>query len=536
MATVYLAEDTTLHRRVALKRVHPHLLADRRALRRFENEARAASGLTHENIVTVHDYGREGDTPFLVMEYVEGESLDRIIASRGALPNLVLLDIASQILAALGEAHRRGVYHRDVKPANIMIDAAGTAKLMDFGIAHVVNRESVTLTGTFAGSPAYISPEQAEGRQLSARTDVFSVGSVCYQCATGTRPFSGDNPHAVIRAICTSSPVPACRVNPDVLFFVSEFIQRCLSRDCEARPHAPQAREEIEDACRALKLPLKRERTARFLRDPAAYREEEGRSIREALRRAASEARDAGKPATAVGCLNQLSAFGALSARDRRLLSLLKTRAVWGRAGLITGGVGAAILLVCAILFTVENKASFEQPRQEGTETAVESSTEDSAVDEGVSKGVARVTDQHGESLPPVLQAEDGRRMTSAPSTEARVTEVRTVPGASGTGTDTAETLGESRIDSGHGYLMVRSNPPWATIRIDQIEVGQTPRNDPLVLQAGRHIIVLEKPRFTPFRDTIALSPGDTMVRSVRLTRPMNQGASPERRKGGALR
>ncbi len=217
MAVVYRGVDLTLNRPVAVKVMHSHLLKRQDARDRFCREARVIARLRHENIVEVYDYSG-GDVPseqapddaIIVTELVDGISLSEYLALHGPmLPELAAM-VTSLVAGALQHAHANGVVHRDVKPENIMIGAGGVLKLMDFGIAHVIDMEHLTVTGAIVGSPAHMSPEQVDGRALDARTDIFSLGTLFFYLASGTLPFNSDTPSGLLRAI-SDARVPDVR-------------------------------------------------------------------------------------------------------------------------------------------------------------------------------------------------------------------------------------------------------------------------------------------------------------------------------------
>jgi serine/threonine protein kinase len=198
MGEVYRAVDTRLGRSVAIKILPPHLSSDADLRTRFEQEARAISGLQHPHICVLHDIGSQDGIVFMVMEYVAGDTLDKLIPADG-LPASIALKYALQIAEALACAHTAGIVHRDVKPSNIMVDATGQVKVLDFGLVKLAGPSSVenelatmaTTPGMIVGTAAYMSPEQAQGRWVDARSDVFSFGSVFYEMLTGRRAFSG---------------------------------------------------------------------------------------------------------------------------------------------------------------------------------------------------------------------------------------------------------------------------------------------------------------------------------------------------------
>jgi len=236
MGAVYRAFDTRLHREVALKVLPPEHFADPESKRRLLREARAASALNHPNIVTVHEVGSEGGVDFIAMEMVEGKSLDNVIPAQG-LRLAEALDYAVQITGGLAMAHAAGIIHRDLKPGNIMVTGPasghpGLVKLLDFGLAQRVrlaeSETTLSVEGAIAGTPAYMSPEQAEGRSVDARSDVFSFGVVLYQMLTGRQAFSGDSTASVLAAVLREEPPPFGTKIPRDL---EKVVARCLRKD-----------------------------------------------------------------------------------------------------------------------------------------------------------------------------------------------------------------------------------------------------------------------------------------------------------------
>lgn len=232
MATVFCGTDTLLRRRVAIKVLREQYASDEEFVRRFYQEAESAARLSHPNIVNTYDVGREGDTYYIVMELVDGPTLAEIIAGDGRLPEPVAIDYAAQICNGLAYAHRQGLLHRDVKPANILITKDDVVKLSDFGIARAASQQTMAMTrpGLIMGSVYYLSPEQAQGLQLHETSDLYSVGIVLYQMLTGKLPYTGESP-VTVALKHVSDPVPTIEpeesgISPALAAIVNKLLQK----------------------------------------------------------------------------------------------------------------------------------------------------------------------------------------------------------------------------------------------------------------------------------------------------------------------
>jgi eukaryotic-like serine/threonine-protein kinase len=260
MGVVYKAVDTRLNRAVALKFLPDNMLQDAQALERFRREARAASALNHPGICTIYDIGEQHGRGFIAMEFIDGETLRSHIHGT-ALPLEETLKLGIQIADALDAAHAQGIIHRDIKPANIFVTKRGQAKVLDFGLAKLVPKGvaptgadfggevpgSSSIVGIISGTPSYMSPEQVRGDNLDQRTDIFSLGLLLYEMATGRQAFSGGTGGRIIEAVLTRSPVPARSINPDISPRLEQIINKALLKDRDQRyQHAADIRADLQ--------------------------------------------------------------------------------------------------------------------------------------------------------------------------------------------------------------------------------------------------------------------------------------------------
>jgi eukaryotic-like serine/threonine-protein kinase len=353
MAVVYRGRDRVLQREVAVKVLHPHLASAEEARRRFEREAHAVAKLRHENILEIFDYsGNESADAYIVTEFINGRTLKSMLTSHApAFPEIGAM-IVVEVLRALQHAHGLGVLHRDVKPENVMIRDDGVIKLMDFGIAQIVDAQRMTVTGQLLGSPAYMSPEHIEGRPLDFRTDVFAAGILLYQLTAHELPFKGKNPHEILKRIADCRFTDARAVNPRIGDRLNRIIARALAREPDDRyPEVGAMLAELLRFLAEVDLTDPRGELKPFFADPVVYEAAlRQRLLLALLKNAKAELAGRRTPA-ALELMNRVLTVDPGNEEVLRLLDrverrrLLRRMAAVGAGVVALGGVGAWYLM-----------------------------------------------------------------------------------------------------------------------------------------------------------------------------------------------
>jgi serine/threonine-protein kinase len=343
MASVYRGRDTHLDRKVAVKVMHPHLRGAHEARVRFTREARTVARLRHPNILEIYDYsGEDSPESYIATELLTGPTLKKFAEQHPDLPPEIAACMVAQIARALAVAHDNGIIHRDVKPENVLLHENRVLKLTDFGIAQMVDAQSMTATGQVLGSPGHMAPEQVEGKDCDARTDVFALGTVLYFLATGKLPFTGKNPHQILKRIVDGDFTDPLRVRPAIGTRLRAIILKCLARDPADRY---QTARELERACEEFAAELGIEDTdaevVRYLADPAAVAAELRERVIARLTERGERALVAGDRVAAMADFDRVLAVDDGNARVLAALrreharARLRTAAFWSASALL---------------------------------------------------------------------------------------------------------------------------------------------------------------------------------------------------------
>lgn len=352
MAVVYRGRDQVLDREVAVKVLHPHLADREESRQRLRREALTVAKLRHENIVEIYDYsGPDADESYIVTEFIHGQTLRDWFDSKWEPHPVVAAMVMYRLCLALDHAHAIGVVHRDIKPENVMIRRDGCLKLMDFGIAQILDQQKLTMTGQLLGSPAYMAPELICGKPVDKRTDLFACGVLLYQLATGHLPFSGRNPHEVLHKISDANYQPASQTNPKVDDALSDLIDKALAQEPVDRfQSARSMANDLEDYLRRFDIEPDDVDLAAYFGNPQVFLDELDQRLSAVLLQKAAAETKAGNRARALGLLAQVieldpdnkdaqAMIGDVKARGRRIRFVAFVASGLAVAGLVVAGV-----------------------------------------------------------------------------------------------------------------------------------------------------------------------------------------------------
>ena len=431
MATVYRARDSSLDRFVALKVLHPHLQRTSEARARFTREAKSVARLRHPHILEIYDYSGEGsDETYIAAELLTGPTLKDFVAQKRELPPEIAACVALQLAEALGEAHDKGIIHRDVKPENVLIHEDRCVKLTDFGIAHMVDTHTFTATGQILGSPGHMAPEQVDGGGCDARSDVFSLGTVLYFCSTGRLPFVGRNPHHLLKLLLSGEYPDPLRLEPAIGADLAAIMNKALSRQPDDRYQtATELAESLRGFLGDMGVDDPDDTFARYLADAETVSAElRERSLSRLLDKG-SKAAGEGDVAEAQASLSRVLAIDDGNERALRLLGSLGRRQ---RRGALMSGV-----LVGLALVAVGGLGYWAWPSQKAT-------TEEESLDVG-------------SPLPPVPPTPDALDPLDTPAPEPK--------------TDTSEVVEKPKVSApvlnGPRWVVFKPTPPNVSISVD---------------------------------------------------------------------
>jgi len=498
-AVLYKAIQTSLERPVVVKRLHSHLTSDPNFTRRFEIEAKAAASLDHENIVRIIDFGSSNNNYFIVMEFIDGKSLKELLAERGHFSEELTLLIAHEICMGLDHAHQRGIIHRDIKPANIMITKDGHVKITDFGLAKLhENQTQQTVANTLLGTPLYMSPEQAIGDTIDNRSDIFSLGTICYEMITGTQPFKGDNYASVIQHIINGHVPSPSKLRKDISDRAEMIIMKALSKE-----------------------PSKRYRTAlEMARDIEAYLgQEKILSVKDRLKRIMQGEKDVEE--------------------DRSSASEIKKPSYFKRVSSIIGFSAAAVVAILVVLYPsrleyAESRIkALLKPNPSAPGKLPQNQIHASA---GINAfGSTDLNPIRSDNMIPIeVSVEQVTSKVDTISLSMENTETNSDEGKDTLGTITPpaetpvkestepETSNKKSPAIAKGLIEITVDPT-ASIIIDGVERTFSSSLGPLELSRGPHELICRRDGYEEYRETIKIKKGELSRRNITLQKIMGQ-------------
>jgi serine/threonine protein kinase len=439
------------------------------------------------------------------MEYIDGLTIDALIEKNGPLPNLVSLAILSQIFSGLSEAHEKGVCHRDIKPSNIMVDRHGCVKIMDFGIANLLRSKSMTVTGTFMGSPNFMSPEQVTGKKVTEKSDIFSAGLVLYLCATGQTAFANDNINVVFSSIEKAQPVQAFTLNSKLLPCISILIEKCIRKDPTERPDSIACLLMIDEFCRNDQFYIKKDRIAQLVQNGFDYKKQEDEELFGLYRNKARDSYRLGKKINSLREFAIAGCFGELDGSDLKIIKKVSSQRKLLKNALIACVYFCSITLICLSVFLLINHRS-TPGKTHSTITSIQSQNIQILTD--------RIPELKAQNSKSTLVSSKKRKDNSLdvswknknPSSGPVAPAIKSVQ---------ASTSGVPKPQT--GFLKVKTNPPWTMIYVDGLYFGEYPEISIVPLAPGNHKIMIKKMGFRDALADIVLSPNDTVAKRIEL-------------------
>lgn len=485
ITTVFLGKQLALERPVLIKLLNTQWQNEPDLIERFRREAIICARLKHPNIVSIFNVGTEDDNLYLVIEYIEGEDAGRFVKRHHPIPFDLIIYIAREIINGLAYAHSRGIIHRDIKPGNIMVSREGSVKISDFGLARTEDLPALTAQGGTVGTPAYMSPEQARGKTLDQRSDLFSLGVTLYEMASGVSPFHGENFADSIRKVLNVSPKPLRQIRSDIPDWFSDLIAEMLNKDAQKRPVS--AREILANPG-FKSVSASSEQLAAFMEDPSAYAPAQTVEAKAASGRGRSSKKKWSIAAFLIGGLFLL-------------LTIIFIRPEGNKNSSLSGGNSDSLKIVENIIPAdsfVQNESSQQDSSaqnilpQQPDESPSENSPNLAASSLAATK--KRLPENQPEQPPATFQGD------SLPDTLTNVSQAGR----------------NEKVVVEMGGLYVACSP-WAEVFIDGQKKETTPLVRPIMLQPGEYAIELKNPGFASHRRQLSIQPGQIDTLTVNL-------------------
>ncbi len=526
MSVVYLARDSALSRQVAVKLLHEHLAKKPENRKRFRREAEAIARLRHPNILDVYDVSEASDErSFIVMEYIPGCNLRQFIDQNGPPPPEIAALIGVQICNALAHAHKHGVIHRDLKPENVMVSRDGEVKLMDFGIAHVIDAETMTKTGSLMGSPAHMAPELIDGKKVDERADIFALGTVLYWMSTGRLPFSGDNTPQVLRNVMECRYEEPELVQPKMSHDLARIICKSLHKEPDDRFSSVEAvKRELLAAVHAVGFDDDEALLAEYFAAPQGFAASFEQDIVARLMARGRRAMERRRVPVAIAYFNRVLAYDPANAEVRECLAQLdRSRQVWRIAALAASAcvLAGGVWVFYQAHMTEERSGSVDEASQRVVDGALAHARQSSNITASIAFARRQTSRAYGAALGGLgattarhvaaQRAHQIRRSAArlagnttlrplsavpAPTKLARVKLVR--PGADATHHDPAPTADAGVAKPDTIPVQFKVFPPSARLEIDGEKV--TWQLGTIELTRGKHLIKASAPSCKPYR------------------------------------
>jgi hypothetical protein len=548
IASTYRGLQKNLDRQVLVKILHPHLAGDREFVSRFEREAKACASLRHANVISIFDFGKWEDSYFISMEWVDGKSLSELLKRAGRLPPDIAFEITRQVCDGLSYAHSQGIIHRDIKPANIMLSPAGDAKISDFGPAYAAGMPSLTIEGALVGTPAFMSPEQAQSLELDRRTDIFSLGLTTYEMMTGQVVYAAETYSKSITRVITEDVKPIRAVDPTIDGEAGNILSRMLQRDRNKRyDDCGQISESIEKWAQGKKTRLSMADVASFAARPSVSEVKPAVVTVKGRARLRTTAIAAGATALAVFLIftgqyrrserNQPAAQGDTTLKAKAEVSV--PAADKGSVFIDSKPPGARVRLdgnwISSTTPCDINDATPGSHKAVLYRAGFDSTTVVFKVEAGnrtsFTLDLIKMKTGYGlvrfRIVPWAKVFIDGKYLDTTPiGKDVSIEEGMHLVGLENPDyplcTESLRVVADSTVElsvdlsSRSGYLVIAASP-WAYVFVDGAKIGTTPMSKPVALSTGTHELILSNPGFVTYVETLRIESKKTIERIVKM-------------------